>query len=371
MPDPMDDIAPDGMAMPAEPGQVNDVLPLLREIMGHDNLAEALEDGELTRIAQEVIEEYDIDKNSMSSWYDEMKAGLDLARMVKSDRKSINRASNVCYPLVASAALQFNARAYPAIVPSGQPVYCKAQGADKSGQKAARAERVQEHLGWQLLTQITEWEPETDSLLTLLPIVGTMIRKVWYDPTLGRPRVKLCDAGAVVINDNVQSIDSAPRVSEEVSLYPHEIESRKRAGIFLNVDLGDAVQLPGDETGGEGETTAHDPSAPHMFIEQHRRIDIDGDGYPEPYIVTVHHAMAKVVRIVANFDADSIHVDSPDMDEAGQITGKGVTAIRPRDYYVKYDFLPPIDGGFWGTGFGLLLGDLSHAINSGINILID
>jgi chaperonin GroES len=42
-----------------------------------------------------------------------------------------------------------------------------------------------------------------------------------------------------------------------------------------------------------------DEDSPHLFIEQHRRLDLDGDGYAEPYIVTVHLRSSKTVRIVA------------------------------------------------------------------------
>jgi chaperonin GroES len=42
--------------------------------------------------------------------------------------------------------------------------------------------------------------------------------------------------------------------------------------------------------GGPGRRpdAANDDQAPHTFLEQHRLWDLDGDDYPEPYIVTVH-----------------------------------------------------------------------------------
>ena len=318
----------------------------LQEISGHHNLAEVLTKERLALLAHEVLSEYRLDKHSMSEWFDRMENGLNLAKMVKQDKNTPwVGASNVKFPLVTSAALQFNARAYPAIVPGGNPVIHKVYGNDATGEKAARGKRVSDFMSWQLTGEVDEWETETDSLLTILPLIGTCLRKVYYDDAMKRVCVKLCEAGAVIVNDKVKSLDAAPRISEEIKLYPYEIEERKRAKRFLDVD----VNVAADD----------DSDAPQMFVEQHRRIDLDGDGYPEPYVVTVHAETSKVVRVVANFEVEDIRYD-------GQIL-----AVDRRDHYAVYHFLPSMDGGFWGTGLGLLLGDISESINTLINMMID
>ena len=51
---------------------------------------------------------------------------------------------------ITTAALQFNARAYPAIVPSGDMVKVKVHGADPDGAKVARGDRIAAHMSWQL-----------------------------------------------------------------------------------------------------------------------------------------------------------------------------------------------------------------------------
>ena len=329
--------------MPEEP----EFIARLASLSDSRNLAEEMSDGALASLANLVLEEYRIDYNSMSEWRERSKKGLDLASMVRGDRqKPFESASDVIYPLVTSAALQFNARAYPAIVPSDSPVLPKVHGDDPSGQKAARAQRIAEHMGWQLRHQVKEWEGETDALLTVLPIVGTMVRKVWYDQARGRLRVKLCDHDAIVINDKAKSLELAPRISEILKLYPYEIQERKLSGTFRDVE----ISMDSEE----------DRDGPQEFIEQHRRIDLDGDGYPEPYVVTVHKASQQVVRVVANYTMEDIKSD-----------GERVLSIDRRDHFVVYTFLPSMSGGFWGTGLGMLLGDISHTINTVINQLID
>lgn len=350
----------------------------LQDVTSKTNIAGDMSSAMLASIAEDVLREYRIDKASMREWLDLMQRGIDLAKLVKKDKAyPFPNSSNVKYPLITSAALQFNARAYPAICAPAQVVKVKTHGADPQGAKAARAERVSAHMSWQLSSQIEEWEEETDKLLVQLPIVGNMVRKVWYDTVQSRPRCRVIDPGKFIVNDGAKTLNDIPRCTEEMSLYPAEIIERKTAGLFLDVALE--------------EPETDDKSAPHEFVEQHRRIDLDGDGYPEPYIVTVHVRSEQVVRILADFeDTDVIYETQTQTIETEKliqdpVTGGvtlamvpeqievpvGVKSITRGSYFVSYQFLPSMDGGFHGTGLGLLLGDISESINSIINMLMD
>lgn len=311
------------------------------------NIAEHLSETERANIADQVVRDYQTDRESMKDWLEKMQKGIDLAKLVKEDKNyPWKHAANVKYPLITTAALQFNARAYPAIVPSEEVVRAKVWGKDPQGTKAARADRVSAHMSWQLTCQMDEWEEETDKMLVMLPIIGKVIRKVWYDPVAGRPRCRVVNAGAFIVNDAVKTLNDAPRATEELPLFPSEIETRKRAGTFRNVDY---VEEDGEDT-----------QSVQTFLEQHCRIDLDGDGYDEPYIVTVHKENRHVARIVPDFQAEDV-VAGPD----------GVVSIKRGSYFVPYDFLPAMDGGFWGTGLGILLGDISESINTSINMMLD
>lgn len=343
-----------------------------------ENLAEDMDEAQLSEISSQVLDDYDIDKDSMSEWLDRMERGIKLAKLVKEEKTyPFEGAANIKYPLVTSAALQFNARAYPAIVTPDRVVKARVWGADHGGQKAARAERISEHMSWQLSAQIPEWEEETDKLLVQLPIVGTVVRKWWYDPAEGRPRCRLIDPGKFIVNDKVKNLLDAPRCSEELPLYPNEIETRIRTGQFVS--------------GFTYDNTDEDKQAVQEFIEQHTRLDLDEDGYHEPYVVTVHVDSRKVVRIVADFAEKDVafqretrqvvqQIEIPNpmtgmpvlIDQFGsQEVVTGINSIRRGSYFSAYQFLPSLDGGFHGTGLGLLLGDISDSINSIINMLLD
>jgi chaperonin GroES len=75
----------------------------------------------------------------------------------------------------------------------------------------------------------------------------------------------------------------------------------------------------------------------------------------------VHVASGKVARVVGDFEANDVISDQ---------SGK-VVRINRGSYFIPYEFLPSMDGGFWGTGLGVLLGDISETINSIINMMMD
>lgn len=344
------------------------------------NIADELSDDELGRIGQRVDREYRIDVTSRDGWLKQSEDAMDLAMQVaKAKTYPWPSSSNIIYPLMTTAAIEFAARAYPAIVSgrsvvkgvvygsddgvpvidpqTGQPaVQMTPQGPQPvfripPGARRARADRIGQHMSWQLLEEQPEWEEETDLLLHILPIVGCAFRKSYFDPTWARNMSLLVTAQNLVINYQAKSVDLAPRLSEELQLYPIEIEEAVRAETFIDQKYGAAP-----------DSDAGDDDAPRQFIEQHRWLDLDGDGYPEPYIVTQHKDTAKVARIVARFDPEGVHFSQRD---------KRVVKIYPVQYYTKYDFLPNVDGGIYGMGFGQLLNPINAGINTTLNMLMD
>ncbi|HDA7274627.1 TPA: hypothetical protein O5T84_002720, partial [Staphylococcus aureus] len=341
------------------------------------NIATELDNEQLEKIGYDVEREYKIDKASRQDWEESSNRAMDIALQVRKPKNyPFDGAANIKYPLVTVAALQFGARAYPAIVDGSRIVKAQVIGNDQGvpikddngdprvdplsgeplwimppGFKRAKADRVSKHMSYQLLNEMEEWEEDTDVLLHHLPIVGCAFRKVWRSETLGRNKAEMVPAIHLVVNNKVRSLDEAPRVTHEIFLYPQEIEERQRVETFLDIDL----PAPAVEGANEG-----DEDAPHMFLEQHRFLDLDEDGYKEPYIVTVHKDSCQVVRIVANFRMEAV-----------KDNGKKITRIAKDQYFVKYSFIPDPKGGFYDIGFGRLLESLGETIDTTINQMLD
>lgn len=340
-----------------------------------DNIAEDLTEEQLSKIAQDVDRKYEIDKKSRSEWEEMSKRAMDLALQVRKPKNyPFEGAANIKYPLVTVAALQFGARAYPAIVDGARIVKGQVVGNDsgvpikdengdpkldpmdqqplwlkKPGEKRAKAGRVSKHMSYQLLNEMPEWEEDTDILVHHLPIVGCAFRKVWRAETMERNKSEMVPAMHLVVNNKCRSLDEAPAVTHEVFVYPQDIEERQLSKLWLDIDL------PCPASDGD-----NDEDAPHMFLEQHRYIDLDEDGYKEPYIVTVHKESCQVVRVVANFRMEEV-----------KDNGKRIVRIPKEQYFVKYIFLPDPKGGFYGIGFGQLLESLGETIDTTINQMLD
>ena len=370
------------------------------------NLAENYAPDVLAKLGQLVSFEYEIDENSRSDWKDKAEKAMKFATQEAEEKQyPWPKSSNVVFPLITQAAIQFNARTYPAIVqnrnvvkgvvwgtdkgtpatedgkpggkpkihPDGSPVWLSAPG-----DKRKRADRVGEHMSWQLLEEMKEWEPQTDSLLMQLPIIGGAVRKTYRDPMEARNRSLLVPLQNLVWNYHAPSFEDAPRHTEILTLYPHQIEEFERAEVFLPQLYGPGG---GDDDTNSEQAQSGDDDAPHIFLEQHRRYDLDGDGYPEPYVVTIHKRSSKVVRIVARYDEDGIQTgngtDVEEDEETGALTEKEgldreeILKIKPVEHYTLIPFLPNPDGGSYPVGFGHLLRPLNEAINTTLNQMFD
>jgi len=341
------------------------------------NLAVDLDQSTLANLGAKVVEEFKIDEESRKAagWVDRNKSAMDSALQTMEVKNTPwPNASNVKYPLISTAAIQFNARAMPAVLDGPNIVKGKVLGSDKGspkagpdgqpmagpdgqpqwekppGEKKARADRIGRHMSYQLLEEMDGWEEDTDKLLMMLPILGSVFRKSYFDPLKGYNCSELVSPDNLVVNYWAKNLLTAPRVTHILKLYPNEIEERFRSEVWLRQDLGQPA------------SAANDDSAPHTFLEQHRLWDLDDDGYQEPYVVTVHEETGQVVRIIARYDEKGVEVSQD---------GSKIVRIKPFRTFTKYSFIPSPDGAFYDIGFGSLLKPLGDTINTTINQLMD
>lgn len=367
-----------------DPQAVNNVIPFpgvqrqQNPSVYGKNLAVEMDSGKLTDIGNRVRQTTMIDEYSRAEWlkgYDKALELVDYQSKIKN--YPIEGAANIKYPLLIMASLQFAARAYPAIVRPGNMVRMKVEGFEPDmpdprqmdpakaatpdgqreiklmllkSQKSERASRVSRYMSWQLRSHIREWEEETDRLLHVLPLVGCAFRKT-YNSASGRKRSILVSARNIVVKMDARSIEEAPRITQKFDLYPHELQTKIRAEEYLDIREELNLDFTNDE----------DNQKPIAFLEQHCRYDLDGDGYDEPVVVTVHEDSGTVARIEVNYD-------EVDVRRAKDGT---IIEIIPTQIFTKYDFLPNPLGGIYGVGFGHILRDITDSINTTLNQIFD
>jgi chaperonin GroES len=377
-------------------------IPQLIEDIDNINIAKGLDKDYLDTLGHDVYSGYDTDLSDPKrmEWAKNIDTYIDYAMQVTIEKSDPwEGAANIKLPTLTEAAIQFNARALPALVPSNNIVTCTTNGEDSDGGKTDRAKRVGKHMTYQLKEEMEEWECDQDKLLIILPIAGCCFKKTYQDAELDRPVSKLVRPTNLIVKYDAPSLDRAPRLSEVVEFYPREVDGKQRSGEWIGKDI-----VYEDE----------DKQALEKFITQHTYLDIRNLGFLVPYIVTIHEKSKQVMRIVANYTEDDIYYNDgegivnvrqvkQDIDNQNEIISTGnidaaalavnsgseeapiqlkeedypefkkykVIRVTSTKYYTKYSFLPSPEGSIYDMGLGQLLRPLLDAGDTLVNQMLD
>lgn len=389
------------------------------KLLAAPNAAKLIDKADLSRIGKWVVENFEIDDTSREAWKEKYLNAAKLALQIWEEKTTPwEGASNVKFPLLTIAALQFQARAYPALVTRPELVKAAVFGDDPTGEKNQEADRVSTFMSYQLLVQDEHWEEDTDRLLLMLPIVGFIIRKTYYDVVRNRNCSELLLPEDFVVSYFTKNLETCPRSTVILHQSLRDLENKKRQGFYLdNVNFGQAeIRVPTKSeeikrSRGFVEPE-NDPDITRDILEQYVYLDLDGDGYAEPIIVTVDRASCKVLRLVMNYVPEDVVFDSSSairqlMEQARAINAQPIPQnvdpsvitqeiqfrrqqvaalgeqiktlkanakimhIEPVQYFTKYPFIPAPDGSFYDIGFGHILSPINDAVDTLINQLID
>lgn len=341
------------------------------------NLCELFTDDDLRMIGEECHRGYMQDEGSRDAWLRRNEAGMDLALQVqKSKTFPWPGCSNVAFPLITIAAMQFHARAYPALVNGKTIVKCDVVGPDPDGSKTAWAERVSTHMSYQLLEEDAPWEEQEDKAILNLSIVGTNFKKSYHSPRLRQNVSELVLAKDLVLDYWAKSVEDCPRKTHKLPKFRNEVYENVVSGRWRDILEESWYKDPAapprtrqqdeqDKRQGVSRPQTDDTTS-LLFLEQHVNLDLDDDGYAEPYIITFEATSKTVVRIVTRFDSE----DAIERVAAGKFKGK-ILKITSTEYFTKKSFIPSPDGGIYDIGFGVFLGPLNESVNSLVNMLLD
>lgn len=320
------------------------------------NVASELDKEELDRIGQRVLLGFNEDMKSMEEWLEDVKKVEELASLVTKPKNTpLPNSANVKLPIITKACYEFSSSTYPEIIRDDKLVKVKIMGKDLDGSKSAMADRVSAFMNYQLLFEHQEWELELDRLLNLLALIGFICKKTYYDPIRKMVKSEICDYKELIINSDVKSLEDASRISQILHLRLNDFVEAKNTEIDgVPIFLADPVE----ELEELYKTDELDKCID--VIEQHCKLDLDEDGYAEPYIVTITKEQGKVLRISPRFNEDGISVEN-----------KKICYIDPIKYFVDYHFLVSPKGKFQSVGFGLLLLHLNESTNSVLNQILD
>lgn len=356
----MTNYEPQDTSKSADPGSADTELKKYAEQV---NIAEKIDEEKLLKIGNDCRAGFELDLDSRKQWMADTREWLKLAQQLRETKDyPWRRASNIKYPLISVAALQFAARSYPSLIPGdGQIVKTRVIGKDPDGQKAEKAQRVGKYMSWQFMYDMPRWEEDMDRMLIMLPVCGMLFKKTYYDTVTEKPCSELVYPENFVADYWTNTLEDAERYSEIMYMSERRVKERQANEYFCDITLPKPT-LPLDLGKTEASHSAQaDDTVPYCIIQQATWLDLDKDGIKEPYYVVFHRESGKVLRIFARFDTDDIHTNA-----------KGdVTYIDAQCHYTKFGFIPNPDGSFYDLGFGHLLGPINESVNTIINQLVD
>lgn len=329
---------------------------VVNKYLDSKNIADNLDKELLDEIGAKCSRGFEIDFESESEYRKNLKEIKKMAMQTFEVKNfPFERAANIKYPLLSTAAIQFSSRALSSIINGADVVHGKPIGKDDTGEKADRAKRIGDHMSYQCSYEMTEWVPDMDKLLVLLPYSGDCYKRTYFDSSEGRNVSEFVSPEQICFHYKTKNFKKCPRITYSYELYPNEIQERINSGFFRDIELGVAGRMDDDDYDPSDEDT------PHTFLEQYCWYDLDDDDYKEPYTVTVHKKTKQVVRIKARYDLDGIELASD-----GKI--KRIDDIK---YITQFIFMPSPDESARGFGFGRLLGPLNETVNTVTNQLLD
>jgi len=325
------------------------------------NLAEYLDDGQLTEIAGDLEEAIDADTSARRDWADSYVAGLDVLGMKYEARtEPWENACGVYSNILAEAAIRFQAEAMSETFPAAGPVKTKILG-EATKEKEDAALRVKTDMNYELTEVMVEYRPEHERLLYSLGLAGSAFKKVYYDPNMGRQTALYIPAEDVIVPYGASNIESAERVTHVMRKTKNEVVKLQAAGFYREVELGDPVSFFTDIEEAKAEQSGISLTSDDRYtiLEVHADLIIDGvdaEGEDDdlqiakPYVVTLEKGTGKILAIRRNWN-----IDDP--------------LMLKRQHFVHYAYVPGF--GFYGLGLIHIIGGYAKAGTSIIRQLVD
>ena len=325
----------------------------------YTNLADDMDEEVLKDVAQTVIGNFQADKDSRAEWDSMFERGFDLLGLKLEDAtEPFEGACTAVHPLLIESAVKFQSKASQELFPVGGPVKAQILGT-QSVERQEQANRVQNFMNYQLTEQMPEYFDEFERMLFHLPLIGSAIKKVYYDAGIERPVSEFVPIDQFYVSYYASNLRKADRYTHVIYRNPVDMQKDIESGIYSDVELPEA-SYPNQTNLSEklntimglSPTAEHDPQ--YVLLEQHLHLDIPDpecqEGEFAPYIVTVEQESRQILSIRRNYRA-------------------GDTNKEKRMHFVHYKFVPGFS--FYGLGLIHFLGNLTMTATAAMRSLVD
>ena len=321
------------------------------------NIAEEMDEEELSKLADDVVDMVEADLNSRRDWADAYVKGLDVLGFKYEERtEPWEGACGVYSTVLAEAAIRFQAETMSETFPAAGPVKTKLLG-EETKEKDEAASRVKSDMNYELTENMVEYRPEHERLLYSLGLAGSAFKKVYYDPNIGRQVALYIPAEDVIVPYGASHVETAERVTHVMRKTKNELKKLQANTFYRDVDLGEpqAYHTDIEERKAEEGGYSLNNDDRYSIYEVHVDIVIEGvddsdEEIAKPYVITIERGSNEVLSIRRNWNPD---------DELK----------LKRQHFVHYVYVPGF--GFYGLGLIHIIGGYARAGTSLIRQLVD
>ena len=326
------------------------------------NLAEYMNEGDLTQLIGDLIGDFDNDIASRKDWIQTYVDGLELLGLKIEDRiEPWPGACGVYHPILGEAIVKFQSETMMATFPAAGPVKTQIIGKETPAKKES-AERVKEDMNYQLTDVMQEYRPEHERMLWGLGLAGNAFKKVYIDPTLDRQVSMYVPAEDIVVPYGASSLETSDRVTHVMRKTENDLRRLQVSGFYRDINLGTPDNILDEVEKKIAEKLGFRATSDDRYkvLEMHVNLDLPGyehkddDGEPTgialPYVVTIEKGSMTVLAIRRNWEPE---------DETHQ----------KRQHFVHYGYIPGF--GFYCFGLIHLIGAFAKSGTSILRQLVD
>jgi hypothetical protein len=331
------------------------------------NIMDDLDRREQADLANTIIEWVDVDLESRKDWEQRMEQAMELMGLnnVPLEDLPFDGASAVTYPLIGEAVVQFQSRAIEEIFPSEGPVKTKIVG-ETSIAIQEQADRVKNHMNYQILDQDRSYFWQVDQMLFYLPLGGSAFKKTYFDSTSEMVVSRFIKSPDFIVPYIATDLASAPRYTHRMFKNESEMKKLFESGFYEEIDLPlvtpyatdtmDDRERQNQDQADDRTAEVHSNDNVYTIYECHCDLELEQDQKryqrksPLPYIVTVERETREVLSIRRNWKEED------------------PLAIK-RIWFTHYKYLPGI--GFYGFGLLHMIGSVAEATSGTIRALLD
>ena len=330
----------------------------------HDsNLADYMDDSDLSSLSSELISMYTSDRGSRKAWETTYTKGLKLLGLEIEEKTSPwPGACGVFHPVLTESVIRFQAHSIMETFPASGPVRTQILGQITSD-KEKQAQRVESEMNYQITEVMTNYRAEHEQMLFNLPLAGSAFKKVYYDPDMKRADSVFVPAEDLVVAYGASDLISCGRFTHVMKKTSNEVKKLQYVGFYRDIDLEDPemeynnIQKAYDDIQGEDPSAEYDDR--YTILEMHIDIELEGDededkgeptGIALPYIVSIDKQSGLILSVRRNWV-------------------EGDPLKKRLMHFVHYKYMPGL--GFYGLGLIHMIGGMAKSATSLLRQLVD